>query len=79
MLEQVCEQLSRWAEALPEASPSIDVNLSLRQFRDPNLVGRLAELLAKWKVLPGRLRLEVPEAVVNQDPEGALAVFQARG
>src|SRR3984957_19150818 len=77
VLEQVCEQLSRWAEALPEASPSIDVNLSLRQFRDPNLVGRLAELLAKWKVLPGRLRLEVPEAVVNQDPEGALAVFQA--
>ena len=77
VLEQVCEQLSRWAEALPEASPGIDVNLSLRQFRDPNLVGRLAELLAKWKVLPGRLRLEVPEAVVNQDPEGALAVFQA--
>ena len=77
VLEQVCEQLSRWAEALPNAAPSIDVNLSLRQFRAPDLVDRLAELLAKWKVLPGRLRLEVTEAVVNQDPEGALAVFQA--
>jgi EAL domain-containing protein (putative c-di-GMP-specific phosphodiesterase class I) len=77
VLDQVCEQLSRWAEALPEASPSIDVNLSLRQFRAPDLVDRVSELLAKWKVLPGRLRLEVTEAVVNQDPEGALAVFQA--
>src|SRR5580704_8667392 len=77
VLEQVCEQLSRWAEALPEASPSIGVKLSLRQFRHPDLVTRLAELLAKWKVLPGRLRLEVTEAAVNQDPEGALAIFQA--
>jgi diguanylate cyclase (GGDEF)-like protein/PAS domain S-box-containing protein len=77
VLEQVCRQLSRWAETSPNAGPTIDVNLSLRQFRHPDLVTRLAELLAKWKVLPGRLRLEVTEAAVNQDPEGALAIFQA--
>jgi Amt family ammonium transporter len=77
VLEQVCEQLSRWAEALPHATPSIDVNLSSRQFRAPDLVYRVAELLAKWKVSPGRLRIEVTEAVVNQDPESALAMFQA--
>jgi diguanylate cyclase (GGDEF)-like protein/PAS domain S-box-containing protein len=77
VLEQVCRQLSRWAETSPNAGPTIDVNLSLRQFRDPDLVRRLTELLAKWKVLPGRLRLEVTEAAVNQDPEGALAIFQA--
>jgi diguanylate cyclase (GGDEF)-like protein/PAS domain S-box-containing protein len=77
VLEQVCRQLSRWAVTSPNACPTIDVNLSLRQFRDPNLVTRLAELLAKWKVSPGRLRLEVTEAAVNQDPEGALAIFEA--
>jgi diguanylate cyclase (GGDEF)-like protein/PAS domain S-box-containing protein len=76
VLEQACQQLSRWAEALPDAKPSIDVNLSLRQFRDPNLIVRLAELLARWKVAPGQLRLEVSETAVNQDPEGALGVFQ---
>jgi diguanylate cyclase (GGDEF)-like protein/PAS domain S-box-containing protein len=76
VLEQACQQLSRWAAALPDAKPSIDVNLSSRQFRDPNLIARLAELLAKWKVAPGQLRLEVSETAVNQDPEGALAVFQ---
>ena len=41
-----------------------------------NLLGQLAELLAKWKVSPGQLRLEVTEAAVNQDPEGALAIFK---
>jgi diguanylate cyclase (GGDEF)-like protein/PAS domain S-box-containing protein len=76
VLEQACQQLSRWAAVLPDAKPSIDVNLSSRQFRDPNLIARLAELLARWKVAPGQLRLEVSENAVNQDPEGALAVFQ---
>jgi diguanylate cyclase (GGDEF)-like protein/PAS domain S-box-containing protein len=76
VLEQACQQLSRWAVALPDAKPCIDVNLSSRQFRDPNLIARLAELLAKWKVAPGQLRLEVSENAVNQDPEGALGVFQ---
>jgi diguanylate cyclase (GGDEF)-like protein/PAS domain S-box-containing protein len=76
VLEQACQQLSRWATALPDAKPSIDVNLSSRQFRDPNLIVRLAELLAKWKVAPEQLRLEVSETAVNQDPEGALTVFQ---
>jgi diguanylate cyclase (GGDEF)-like protein/PAS domain S-box-containing protein len=76
VLEEVCRQLSSWAETLPDAKPKIDVNLSLRQFRDPHLLDHLAELLAKWKVSPGQLRLEVTEAAVNQDPEGALAVFQ---
>jgi diguanylate cyclase (GGDEF)-like protein/PAS domain S-box-containing protein len=76
VLEQACQQLSHWAAVLPDAKPSIDVNLSARQFRDPNLIARLAELLAKWKVSPGQLRLEVSEAAVNQDPEGALGVFQ---
>ena len=76
VLEQACQQLSRWAETLPDAKPSIDVNLSSRQFRDPNLLARVAELLAKWKVSPEQLRLEVSEAAVNQDPEGALVIFR---
>ncbi len=76
VLEQVCRQLSSWAETLPDVKPTIDVNLSLRQFRDPQLLVHLAELLAKWKVSPGQLRLEVTEAAVNQDPEGSLAIFK---
>ena len=76
VLEQACRQLSQWAETVPGAMPSIDVNLSSRQFRDPNLLTSLAQLLAKWKISPGQLRLEVSEAAVNQDPESALVVFQ---
>jgi diguanylate cyclase (GGDEF)-like protein/PAS domain S-box-containing protein len=76
VLEEACRQLSHWSETMPDKTPSIDVNLSPRQFRDPNFLTGLAELLAKWKVSPGQLRLEISEVAVNQDPEGALAVFQ---
>jgi diguanylate cyclase (GGDEF)-like protein/PAS domain S-box-containing protein len=76
VLEQVCQQLCSWSETLPNAKPIIDVNLSLRQFRDPQLLDYLAGLLAKWKISPGQLCLEVTEAAVNQDPDAALAVFQ---
>ncbi len=77
VLEQACRQLNRWAHAVPHAKPTIDVNLSARQFRDANLLPSLSALLTRWNVFPGQLRLEVSEAAVNQDPEGAQAVFQA--
>jgi diguanylate cyclase (GGDEF)-like protein/PAS domain S-box-containing protein len=76
VLDEACRQLSRWAETMPEKNLSIDVNLSSRQFRDPNFLAELANLLAKWKISPGLLRLEISEAAVNQDPEAALVVFQ---
>jgi EAL domain-containing protein (putative c-di-GMP-specific phosphodiesterase class I) len=76
VLEEACRQLSLWAETMPDKNLSIDVNLSSRQFRDPNFLPGLAELLARWKISPGQLRLEISEATVNQDPEAALVVFQ---
>jgi diguanylate cyclase (GGDEF)-like protein/PAS domain S-box-containing protein len=76
VLEHACRQLDRWAETVPGAKPSIDVNLSARQFRDPNLLRDLAGLLSKGKFSPRQLRLEIAENAVNQDPEGALPVFQ---
>ena len=71
VLEEACRQLNRWAEILPDKKPTIDVNLSSRQFRDPNFLTGLAELLAKWKISPDQLRLEISEAAVNPDPDAA--------
>jgi diguanylate cyclase (GGDEF)-like protein len=76
VLDQVCRQLGLWAQAFPQRRPSIAVNLSPRQFRDPHLLTLLAELLGRWKVEPLQLRLEVTESVVNQDPETALGIFR---
>jgi diguanylate cyclase (GGDEF)-like protein/PAS domain S-box-containing protein len=76
VLEQVCRQLNSWSQSAPGAKPCVDVNLSARQFRDPELLRHLAGLVKKWQIAPGQLRLEVSEAAVNQDAEGALAILQ---
>jgi diguanylate cyclase (GGDEF)-like protein/PAS domain S-box-containing protein len=76
VLEEACRQLSRWTVTVPGAKPSMDVNLSSRQFRDPNLLSFIAGLLAKGQFASHQLRLEVSENAVNQDPEGAVPVFQ---
>ncbi len=76
VLEQVSKQLAVWASALPTRSPTISINLSPRQFKYPHLLDRLAELLSQSRVPPGRLRLEVTENAINQDPDYAIAVFQ---
>jgi diguanylate cyclase (GGDEF)-like protein/PAS domain S-box-containing protein len=77
VLEQVCRQLSQWTNSVPGLKPSIDVNLSSRQFRNPGLAKYLEGLLSKWKIAPEQLRLEVSEAAVNQDPEGVTAAVQS--
>ncbi len=75
VLEQVGECLSRWAAAVPGAAPTIDVNLSSRQFKDPELLRHLAQLFARWNISPAQLRLEISETVINQDPEGSLEIL----
>jgi diguanylate cyclase (GGDEF)-like protein/PAS domain S-box-containing protein len=76
VLEQVTTQLASWATTLPNRSPSVSVNLSLRQFKFPQLLDRIAEALANAKLSPGCLRLEVPESAINQDPDAAVIILQ---
>ncbi|HEV2274305.1 MAG TPA: bifunctional diguanylate cyclase/phosphodiesterase, partial [Acidobacteriaceae bacterium] len=76
VLEQVSGQLQEWSKMFPSRSPSISVNLSPRQFRDPHLAEHLAALIAQAKIPAGRLRLEITESTINQEPEASALVIQ---
>jgi diguanylate cyclase (GGDEF)-like protein/PAS domain S-box-containing protein len=62
-------QLARWQEAGLDIS--IAVNLSTRSLHDDKLPEIIAALLAKWRVDPARLTLELTETAVMHDPDGA--------
>jgi len=62
-------QLARWQDAGLDIS--IAVNLSTRSLHDDKLPEVIAALLAKWRVDPTRLTLELTETGVMHDPEGA--------
>ncbi len=62
-------QLARWRAASLDIS--IAVNLSTRSLHDDKLPEILGALLAKWRVDPTRLTLELTETAVMHDPDGA--------
>lgn len=68
ILEQACEQVSRWNLSRPADDPlSVSVNLSARQLGSPALVVGVAAALARSGLAPRLLCLEITESVVMED------------
>jgi diguanylate cyclase (GGDEF)-like protein/PAS domain S-box-containing protein len=71
VLRESLRQLAEWPESL-----HMHVNLSAKQFLQPNLLEQVAEALAESGVAAGRLHLEVTESVVIDNPEAAAALLE---
>jgi diguanylate cyclase (GGDEF)-like protein len=73
-----CREAARWERdfALPK-NFSIAVNLSAKQFAQPDLVRYLARALDETGLDPARLKVEITETLVMQNPESV--VHKLRG
>lgn len=77
VFEQASMQLQRWRQALPEADDlTISINLSPRQLRQPRLVERMGELLARIELPAGLLVLEITENALIEDGDAAVRLLQ---
>jgi EAL domain-containing protein (putative c-di-GMP-specific phosphodiesterase class I) len=77
VLEQACRQGAAWATVRPDDPPSVAVNLSPRQFRDTSLGGALARTLRETGFPAERLTMEVTEAALSADSDGAATFLHA--
>jgi len=68
VLEKACRQIRAWLDrGLPV---KISVNLSGRDFATPgHLVGRVRDLIAKYRIPAELLELEITESLLMADPE----------
>ncbi len=67
-------QLKDWLDqGLPPVT--LAVNLSAMQFRDPNLVAAIEQVLEESQFPPYLLELELTESVTMGDPEAAISVM----
>jgi diguanylate cyclase (GGDEF)-like protein len=74
VLGMVCAQLAAWrAEGL--TGFCVSVNLSPRQFKQPDLVRVIAATLAQYGIEPARVELEVTETSLAADAEAAARVL----
>ncbi|MFL9920504.1 EAL domain-containing protein [Paraburkholderia fungorum] len=68
VLEEACQQVARWQREFPAEPPlQVSVNLSPRQFDDPNLVADVAAALASADIGAALLKLEVTEGLIMRD------------
>jgi diguanylate cyclase (GGDEF)-like protein/PAS domain S-box-containing protein len=80
VLREACLQLKRWQEKFPtDKSLYMTVNLSAKQFGQPDLIDKVSRILAETGVDPNFLKLEITESVLMHDFDSAAAMlFQLR-
>ncbi|OGS72610.1 MAG: hypothetical protein A2063_00650 [Gallionellales bacterium GWA2_60_142] len=69
VLETACRQLQKWQDSPATRHLQLAVNVSARQFRQPNFVAQIGELLKTYGIDPTRLKLELTESIVLTDVE----------
>ena len=67
VVDEVCRQVRAWREDGLELA--VNINVSLRQFRDPMFANRLTDALHRGGLSPGDLTIEITESTAMRDPE----------
>ena len=76
VLEQSCKEAVVWQPAAGTAGPfRVSVNLSARQFEQPDLVEQVALTLQRSGLPPQALVLEITETAVIRNPESAVVAL----
>lgn len=77
-LTQSCRQMARWCSLLGSQAPrKVCVNLSRKEFAQPDLVARVGSIVAAAHVAPSRIQLEVTEDAFVSDVNAVVRTMQA--
>ncbi len=77
VLQQACSQMKQWIDEFALDPPvTISVNLSGKQFAQPDLVEQIARILQTTDLAPHRLKLEITESVIMTDANAAAQMMQ---
>ena len=75
VLQTACRQMQVWQNA-GFSGLGVAVNLSARQFHQPDLSSRIAQILAEIGLEPSSLELELTESLMVEDAPSAIATLQ---
>lgn len=81
VLREACLQMADWRKRLPDQLDiAVSVNLSPRQFCQPDLVDHVCRILEETKLAAEALRLEITEGVIMRETNAAIEkLTQLRG
>jgi len=73
VLETACRQLAAWADREETAPLSVAVNISARQLRQPEFVGKVLAALERTGANPSNLELELTESMLVENIDEVIA------
>ncbi|NEO57617.1 MAG: EAL domain-containing protein [Okeania sp. SIO3B5] len=77
VLKQACQQMVFWQKELNiPVSFVMGVNLSRRQFADPNMIPHIDAILSDTGLSPQYLKLEITETAIIDNPQSAKIVLE---
>ena len=76
-LQMACEQLVQWASQPDKAHWVLSVNVSPRQFRHPDFVPQVVQVLTATGADPARLKIEITESLLINNLDDAIAKMHA--
>jgi diguanylate cyclase (GGDEF)-like protein/PAS domain S-box-containing protein len=76
--EEACRQIHAWELEYPNniGSLTVSVNLSMRQFYQPDLVATVEQILGETGSSPARIALEITEMVIMKNAETAAKILK---
>ncbi|MFZ0745197.1 MAG: PAS domain S-box protein [Terracidiphilus sp.] len=73
VLEAACKQIAAWGACLETAHLMMAVNISARQFRQPNFVEQVVDIVCRTGANPQNLRLELTESLLVENIDEIVA------
>ncbi|MFT5720772.1 MAG: diguanylate cyclase (GGDEF)-like protein/PAS domain S-box-containing protein [Motiliproteus sp.] len=77
VMDTACRQLAEWAKSERTRHLTLAVNVSAKQFKQPDFVDNLKDLLYLYELDPSRLKIELTESVVLNDLAEVIAKMHA--
>ena len=75
VLETACTQLEAWQQNRLTSSLVLAVNVSAKQFRQPDFVAQVKSVLKRHSINPSQLKLELTESLLLDDIEETIATM----
>ncbi|MBS1795043.1 MAG: EAL domain-containing protein [Acidobacteria bacterium] len=76
ILQKSCAQMYSLKDCMPDGTPlMLSVNLSCKQFANPNLVNKIKQILAETKFPGNKLKLEITESVFFEHQQKAVEML----
>jgi EAL domain-containing protein (putative c-di-GMP-specific phosphodiesterase class I) len=77
-LEEACSKARNWHQSAVSGNrPFVSVNLSARQFEQPDLLRQVRSALSASGLAPSFLQLEITETAIIKNPQAAIATLRA--